>query len=136
MNIEELTCTEDSPALFAQAVKLLSEEVHRYRHEPCESSALRVCRCTRRVWETVEGLLGTGYAIEEQLLNRAIDAIAAGRKAVSEARLASDTPAEAVVHIRDMAQAMAERRDELMILRDKGESAFLAHLLHRQLSTA
>jgi hypothetical protein len=125
--------TEDTPAVLAEGIDALLAKSARYREEPGEKNALPICRLTKRIWESIVGMLGEGVVIDGSQLTRAIEAIAAGGRSVDTVPLSPETPQEVTAHVKEMVKAMRERANELTILRDKGESAFRMHLLQREL---
>jgi hypothetical protein len=98
------------------------------REHPGEETGLAVCRASRYVWDTVEGIIHTPSSLERALLRRAIQGIELGIQAVSAAKSAPGLSPQAMQHVGEVLEAMTERRDDLSVLLTQGEAVFSRRL--------
>ena len=94
-------------------------------------AARAVCEDSGHVWDTIEGLLHQGIAVDQNLLNRAFLAISTAINVVSQMEAPPQTARNITKQVSVFIASMTSRRDELEILRKFGRRAFFDYLRTR-----
>lgn len=126
----------ENEAAFRNYVNVLFECARACASEPEEEAAKKACGASRNVWDTAEGMLHSNLLIQPNLLAQAIEGIGECIKSVSEMNMPTDTPAAITEHLREMVHSMTERRDDLVVLLEKGKMGFMHRLREHRLAGA